>query len=444
MEQLADTDRHWKWNLFLMWSSQLLILGGFAAVMPFIPLFMKNELGLTDERILGVWVSMFNFFGSCAYAIFCPIWGALSDRFGMKPMLLRGTFGTALIFPLMGYVHHAWLLVLLRFLSAACAGTTAASQTLLVKNTPENKQGFALGVLSTAIWGGTMLGNVVGGLVVHYYGYKFAFTVCGIMYFLAGFIVLLAHEDFKPVAKAASGHGGNHRHFTGFRGLPQFTTAVWMLLGIMLFTGFARYFEIPYLAMLVEKIVGENEAASFQESVRPLELVEKIVGENEAAYWTGIICGAVAVGALLSGMLTGYLSDRVKPLYILVPSMGISVATMLIQAATTNLWVFGVSRTLMYLAAGGTVSVIQKLLSAATPKRKRGKVFGFCTTANGVGIMLSTVAAGGVIYVTGVRGVFYTAAFLLLLLIPCHIAVFRRIMRQRYFAAHYKAVMARR
>ena len=423
MEQLADTDRHWKWNLFLMWSSQLLILGGFAAVMPFIPLFMKNELGLTDEHILGVWVSTFNFFGSCAYAIFCPIWGALSDRFGVKPMLLRGTFGTALIFPLMGYVHHAWLLVLLRFLSAACAGTTAASQTLLVKNTPENKQGFALGVLSTAIWGGTMLGNVVGGLVVHYYGYKFAFTACGIMYFLAGFIVLLAHEDFKPVVKTASpGRSGAHRHFIGFRGLPQFTTAVWMLLGIMLFTGFARYFEIPYLAMLVEKIVGGAKAA----------------------YWTGIICGAVAVGALLSGMLTGYLSDRVKPLYILVPSMGISVATMLIQAATSNLWVFGVSRTLMYLAAGGTVSVIQKLLSAATPKRKRGKVFGFCTTANGVGIMLSTVAAGGVIYVTGVRGVFYTAAFLLLLLIPCYMAVFRRIMRQRYFAAHYKAVMARK
>ena len=423
MEQLADTDRHWKWNLFLMWSSQLLILGGFAAVMPFIPLFMKNELGLVDEHILGVWVSTFNFFGSCAYAIFCPIWGALSDRFGVKPMLLRGTFGTALIFPLMGYVHHAWLLVLLRFLSAACAGTTAASQTLLVKNTPENKQGFALGVLSTAIWGGTMLGNVVGGLVVHYYGYKFAFTACGIMYFLAGFIVLLAHEDFKPVAKPASqGHGGNRRHFTGFRGLPQFTTAVWMLLGIMLFTGFARYFEIPYLAMLVEKIVGEAKAA----------------------YWTGIICGAVAVGALLSGMLTGYLSDRVKPLYILVPSMGISVLTMLIQASTSNLWGFGISRTLMYLAAGGTVSVIQKLLSAATPKRKRGKVFGFCTTANGVGIMLSTMAAGGVIYITGVRGVFYTAAFLLLLLIPCYLVVFRRIMRQRYFAAHYKAVMAQK
>ena len=33
---------------------------------------------------------------------------------------------------------------------------------------------------------------------------------------------------------------------------------------------------------------------------------------------------------------------------------------------------------------------------------------------------------------------------LLLLLIPGCMGVFRRIMRQRYFAAHYKAVMARK
>ena len=47
----------------------------------------------------------------------------------------------------------------------------------------------------------------------------------------------------------------------------------------------------------------------------------------------------------------------------------------------------------------------------------------------------------GVIGLPGVRcGTF----LLLLLLIPCYMAVFRRIMRQRYFAAHYKAVMARK
>ena len=414
---IEDTNSHWKWNMFLMWSSQLLVLAGFAAVMPFIPLFLKDELGITDEGTRGVWMSAFYFFGTLGYGIFCPIWGVLSDRFGVKPMLLRGTFGTTLLFPLMAYVGSPWLLVLLRFISAACAGTTAASQTLLVKNTPENKQGFALGVLSTAIWGGTMLGNVIGGIVVHHYGYKFTFITCGAMYFVAGFIVLLAHEDFKPTVKAAAAKSSGW-----LGGIPKFTTAVWMILGLMFFTGFVRFFEIPYLAMLIEQITGDREAA----------------------YWTGIISGFVAVGALLSGMLTGYLSDRIKPLYILAPSFIILVITMLIQTFSKDLLTFGVSRTIMYLAAGGTASVLQKLLSAATPKRKRGAVFGFATTANSSGIMLSTAAAGAVIYMGGVRSVFLVAAILSGLLIPCYFLVIKRIMCQPYFASQYQKIMSRK
>ena len=390
-----------------MWSSQLLVLAGFAAVMPFIPLFLKDELGIIDEKTRGLWMSAFYFFGTLGYAVFCPIWGALSDRFGVKPMLLRGTFGTALLFPLMAYSGRAWILVLLRFLTAACAGTTAAANTLLVKNTPEDKQGFALGVLSTAVWGGTMLGNVVGGIVVHCYGYKFTFIACGVMYFLAGFLVLPAHEDFKPVVKAAVSHV--RRSMTGL--LPEFTTAVWMILGLMFLTGLVRYLEIPYIAMLVEQITGDKEAA----------------------YWTGIISAFVAVGALLSGMLTGYLSDKVRPLFILVPVFAITVITMLFQTFTTSLWVFGISRTLMYLVAGGAYSVLQKLLSTATPKRKRGKVFGFAPSANGIGIMLSTVVAGGIICISGVRGVFFAAALFSLLLIPCYITVIGKVMRQPYF-----------
>jgi MFS family permease len=94
------------------------------------------------------------------------------------------------------------------------------------------------------------------------------------------------------------------------------------------------------------------------------------------------------------------------------------------------------------MAAGGAYSVLQKLLSAATPKRKRGTVFGFSTTANSTGIMLSTVFAGGVIFLSGVKGVFIAAALLSLLLIPCYMYVIGKVMRQPYFAAQYKKIMS--
>lgn len=119
---------------------------------------------------------------------------------------------------------------------------------------------------------------------------------------------------------------------------------------LFIFLGFVRYFEIPYMAMMVEIIDGPANAA----------------------YWTGIISAFVAVGALLSGVVTGYLADKVRPSLLIVPSLLISAATLVLQACSHNLWVFGGSRTLMYFAAGGLIPVFQKILSGATPKRKRG------------------------------------------------------------------------
>ena len=68
---MASSDTlHWKRNLVLMWLSQLLILSGFAAVMPFIPLFLKDQLGIVAEGERGIYMSMFYFFGVLGYAMF--------------------------------------------------------------------------------------------------------------------------------------------------------------------------------------------------------------------------------------------------------------------------------------------------------------------------------------------------------------------------------------
>ena len=69
----SDT-RHWKLNLAMMWFSQLMVITGFAGAVPFIPLFFKRNIGIVDEGECGLYVSLFAFFGTLAYAIFTPIW----------------------------------------------------------------------------------------------------------------------------------------------------------------------------------------------------------------------------------------------------------------------------------------------------------------------------------------------------------------------------------
>ena len=433
---LMEHTGHWKRNVAMMVISQILVMTGFCAAMPFIPLFLKEGLGILNDGERGLYISMFNFFGMLAYSVFNPVWGSLSDRFGVKPMLLRGTFLTAAFFPMMAYVKHVWLLIFLRFVTAACAGTTVAAQTLLVKNTPEDKQGFAFGMLTTAYWIGIMLGNVTGGLVVSYYGYEKTFWFCGILYFVAGIFVIFAKDDYIPAKASPASPQAKRFHRYRHSVLPAFTIGVWLLMLLTLLTGIAFSFEYPYVPMVIEQIIGIRDAA----------------------FWTGIVSASAAVGSVVSGMVTGWLSDRVRPLRILIPILVLTAASMFIQALSPqlfrnpelhftwfgkefavnlNLAVFGTSRVLMLLVLGGSGAVFMKLLSNTTPKRKRGAVFGYRSTAYNIGSMIAACTAGWVVFSCGnARAAFYCGSVLVLLLIPVSVWIVKRAMSQPFYIAH--------
>lgn len=420
---MADMDytAHWVRNVVLLWASQLLILAGFDAAMPFVPLMLPDQFGITGEEQRGIFVSIFTFAGVIGYAVSSPIWGKLADKYGVKIMLIRGTFLPCWAFPLMGYVSNIWLFIFLRFFTAFFAGTTVASQMLLVKTTPENKQGFALGVLSTAIWGGAALGNVCGGIIADQFSYQVAFSCCGVLYFIAGLFILFTADAPKNMIKPLL--AGNqirkketvttlhkYRHTL----VPGFTLGVWLCLTVLFLLNLVRRFDVPYAPMMIEMITGPEKAA----------------------YWTGMVNAAVGIGALLSGVVTGYLADHIRPQLIIVPALLLSTILLLVQAFTGDLFIFGSARTLTYFAAGGLAPVFQKILAGATPIRKRGMVFGWAATAGNLGGMCATFIAGAVIYAAGTRATFIAAAILTFLFLPVSLLMIHRTMRQPYYLAH--------
>ena len=48
----------WKINLTMLWISQMLVMAGYDALNPFIPLFMKDSLGVTDQTALANYVAL--------------------------------------------------------------------------------------------------------------------------------------------------------------------------------------------------------------------------------------------------------------------------------------------------------------------------------------------------------------------------------------------------
>ncbi len=390
----------WKRNLALLWFSQLLSLSGSAMALPFIPLFIRDVLRVEAVDMRGIYVAAFAFCGHISFAVFNPIWGMLADRYGRRIMLLRANFGAALLFPLMVFAHHISTLLLLRFVTSAFSGTVNAAQTLVVSTTPREHQGFALGALSSAVWGGNMLGLLCGGLIVHYYGYLWAFISCGIMFLLGGIIVLFAREDFHPAPPV--------RREGTRKLLPEFPLAIWLLLGVFLVVGTLRTLDNPYLAMQVELLCDHADADRM----------------------TGMVCAVAAVGAIFSGLLLGYLADRIAPGVLVIPVMLLSGATLLLQGAAWNLSVLSISRMFNYLAAGGLDSLFLRLLSLITPENRKGQVFGFAASFRMVGFMLAAVLSGAIIYVFKTpRSVFFAAGLLFILLLPGLSWLIRRVER---------------
>ena len=124
-------------------------------------------------------------------AIASPIWGVMGDRFGRKPMLLRSMIGGAITVGLIFFVQSPTQLLVLRFLQGATSGTVAAATALVAVETPRNRVGWALGVVTSAVALGGAIGPVIGGLAGSLFGLRLVFLGGGVLLLLSLIPVLL-------------------------------------------------------------------------------------------------------------------------------------------------------------------------------------------------------------------------------------------------------------
>ena len=383
---------NWKRNLICAWIGQLLCIAGSSAILPFMPLCIREKYHVTDDKELGMWVAAMSFFGLCSYCFSTPVWGWLADRYGRKLMLLRAYYASALLFPLLCFAPDLIWLVVIRFAVSAFSGTGTAAQALIVSTTPEEHHGLALGTLSTAIWSGNMIGFLSGAFLVDALGYFWGFMGCGAMYLIGGIVThIWVRENFVP-APAKS------EKTSLIGGLRSYPAVIWTILILFVVMGLARRLDEPYVPMLVCLVT------------RP----------EKAVFYTGMVSLAAAAGGLLSGIVIGKLSDRFSPALIAIPAAVLAAITAVLQGTAQSLWMFGGMRFFHYFTAGGLDPAFQTLLSRFSPEEKRGTLFGLAYSMRMVGILLAAVVSGGIIGLTGsIRLVFIAAGILfLLLLVP--------------------------
>ncbi|MBQ9755166.1 MAG: MFS transporter [Lentisphaeria bacterium] len=392
-----NTAINWQRNLWTVWLSQFLSLAGFGMCGPFIPLFMKDSLGITDDAQRGAWVAVFTFAGLLSLCAANFMWGMLADRFGRKLMLLRASYGTALLYPLMVFSPNIYWLIGFRALSALFTGTVNPAQTLLVSTTPKERHGYVLGVLSTAVWSGNLTGYLLGGIVVELWGYTAAFMSCSMLYFTSGLLIhFLVKENFKAPEKSNS---KERKKLSGEIMVP----GVIALLLMFMLMGAGRRIDQPFVAMLVEMIHGESGAALY----------------------TGIISAGGAVGGVIAGFGFGTLSDRYPPEKMIVPVVSIAAFCAVWQGVSPNIWSLGIARFFYYFVAGGMQPMLLVMLSRLISPERKGTFFGWSASVNLAGGLGASAISGLIAYNLGVRAIFIAGGILLILMLVPGMRLFR-------------------
>src|SRR2546428_224003 len=98
--------------------------------------------------------------------IFAPLLGALSDRFGRRPVLILSAFGLGIDYIIMALAPNlTWL-----FIGRVVSGITSASFTVsfayVADTVPGERRAGAYGMIGS-IWGvGFIIGPLCGGLFV--------------------------------------------------------------------------------------------------------------------------------------------------------------------------------------------------------------------------------------------------------------------------------------
>lgn len=132
-------------------------LVGFGIVIPLLSFYAETH-GATPLQVTLLMASY-----SLAQFLMAPVWGALSDRYGRRPVLLFSIAATAL--GLAGFASAASIpmLFLFRTLHGVATANISTAQAAVADLTPPDKRAMGMGLIGAAFGVGFTVGPVIGG-----------------------------------------------------------------------------------------------------------------------------------------------------------------------------------------------------------------------------------------------------------------------------------------
>jgi len=329
----------------------------FGAILPYLPLFLKDQAH-SSLTMIGVIASMY-YVGTLFFS--SPL-GWLSDSIGRKPVIVGGSALTAVAMLLFTTTTNPLWFILFRLLEGiGTAGIGPAGQAFIADITPERDRSKAYGILTTAQYGGLIIGPALAPPLYHLAGGGLD-GFYAIFYFGAAFaavttVVMLAFVK-EPAASRA------RRRARAARGLTERERP-------------------PYRSVLTRPILAFVVIAFLSHyAMGGWEVVWSIWLDHLGASKTYISMTWVAYSVpMLLAFAGGMLADRYNRFALMFVGYTISALSWIVYGVTTDLTLFLIVNVIEGFAIAFSYPAKQAFLIQVSPPRWLGTVTGIETTS---------------------------------------------------------------
>ena len=373
-------------NLLVTVAMVFAVFTGFAFVLPFLPLFVR-ELGIAEPEDAALWAGVLIGVAPLLAGLLAPAWGRLADRYGQKGIAAKALVAYVVLLALCAVVTRVEQLLALRIGVGLFGGIGPLGLAMATTQAPREETGRAVGLVQAAQILAAAIGPLAGGILADTIGIRRTFLVTAALCALALVLLLAFYAERQPAERPQAAASPGLRAVVALPGV----TALLVVLFVVNFIG--RSFT-PIL---------------------PLHIASLGLPESRLASATGVLISAYSLAAAASAWGLGRLSRTRSPHGLLLATLvggALIVAPMALVPSYELVLALAV---LLGLVAGGSLTLCYTIGGLMVPEHVRTTAFGFFSGAALFGGALAPTVAGLVAHLA-LRGIYFVDAALYLAL----------------------------
>jgi MFS family permease len=351
-------------SLFFIFITVFVDLLGYGIMLPLLPFYVQAQDG--GAAIAGALSSLY----ASVQLLAGPVLGALSDRYGRRPILLICLFGTSLGYLLLGLANSLPLIFLAVFVDGLTGANLTTAYAYIADVTTSKNRARGMGMVGAAFGLGIMAGPALGGLLSGYGLYVPAFTASAIALsnVLFGYFVLpeslpLEKRENKPASQM-------------FNWVKQFVSL---------------FQQMDIKKLLLAMFLLNLGFAGLQSNF-PLYSYFRFHWTPTQNSYFYLYVGICAV--FIQGYLFGRLQPRFGERRLTLVGLGFMAVGLAAMAYVTQGWMLFPAVTIVALGTGFSIPSLTALVSLRVSESEQGRLMGGTQTLLSLTNIIGPVVAG--------------------------------------------------